>query len=130
MTFIIGGLTWTLVEYVLHRFAHWTLEPCPHHVDPQDYNVGPSWLMIVLWLVGLWAVAPWAFAAGFTTGYVLYTALHFTMHHRPRWYLGSTPVWLRTLRHNHNSHHFIDETRNYGVTSPLWDVVFGTRKRP
>jgi hypothetical protein len=33
----------------------------------------------------------------------------------------------RWRRRNHFAHHFADPGRAHGVTSPVWDLVFGTR---
>lgn len=34
--------------------------------------------------------------------------------------------WLNYLRTYHLKHHYRNEDRNFGVTSPIWDIVFGT----
>jgi dihydroceramide fatty acyl 2-hydroxylase len=59
--------------------------------------------------------------AGTVGGYLLYEALHVRMH---------SPVAggrvLRALRKHHFYHHFGDDSRCFGVTTPVWDVVFRT----
>jgi hypothetical protein len=36
----------------------------------------------------------------------------------------------RWARRHHFSHHFVDARYNHGVTTPIWDMVFGTYRRP
>lgn len=36
---------------------------------------------------------------------------------------------MRQLRRYHLGHHYRDDTVAYGVTTPLWDFVFGSRRR-
>jgi sterol desaturase/sphingolipid hydroxylase (fatty acid hydroxylase superfamily) len=61
------------------------------------------------------------FFAGFAVGYLAYDTIHFTAHHRRL--PGRIGKWLKK---RHLQHHFADSHKNYGVSSPLWDVVFGT----
>ena len=51
--------------------------------------------------------------------------VHFACHQLPM-----TSRIGRVLRRHHAIHHHRDETVNFGVTSPLWDHVFGTLWRP
>jgi sterol desaturase/sphingolipid hydroxylase (fatty acid hydroxylase superfamily) len=138
-----GLLAWTLVEYWLHRtLFHW--EPKAgwgermhflihgvHHEWPHDkYRLvlppGASVPLFVLFLllwVGVFGTAGWAFQAGFTSGYVVYDLMHYYVHHaRPK------HRWLRRLQGHHASHHFNKkfQEKRFGVSSPLWDYVFGT----
>jgi sterol desaturase/sphingolipid hydroxylase (fatty acid hydroxylase superfamily) len=34
--------------------------------------------------------------------------------------------WLAEMKRRHMAHHFHDERGNYGITSFLWDKLFGT----
>lgn len=132
LLFLAGVLTWTLLEYLIHRFvAHHDHRVCQHHVDPLDYSVGPSWSLITLYLltpVVLCSVLGimWAWV-GLVAGFAIYAGLHYAMHHTG-WFCRA-PRWLRTLCLNHLAHHYFDDTKNYGVTSPLWDLVFLTYRR-
>jgi 4-hydroxysphinganine ceramide fatty acyl 2-hydroxylase len=70
------------------------------------------------WLDGL------AFWGGLTAMYLLYERLHRRTHtHAPR---GAYSRWTRK---HHMAHHFNCPKMNHGVTSPLWDLVFGTFER-
>ena len=139
-----GGLiSWTLVEYWLHRtLFHWQpkfawgerlhfLIHGVHHDWPHDkYRLvlppGASVPLFVLFLllwVGVFGTAGWSFHAGFAFGYVAYDLTHYFLHHaRPK------NRWLRKLQGHHASHHFNKKFREkrFGVSSPLWDYVFGT----
>jgi hypothetical protein len=56
--------------------------------------------------------------------YALYEILHRGEHTRAG--IGPYGRWAR--RH-HFHHHFVDGRSNHGVTSPVWDFVFGTYQR-
>ncbi|UCD25382.1 MAG: sterol desaturase family protein [Gemmatimonadota bacterium] len=62
--------------------------------------------------------------AGLVTGYLVYDMTHYAVHHvRPRTRIG------RYLKKHHFRHHYMDPRKNYGVSSPFWDVVMGTMNR-
>jgi sterol desaturase/sphingolipid hydroxylase (fatty acid hydroxylase superfamily) len=62
-----------------------------------------------------------AFTAGLVTTYLAYEVAHRRTHtHAP------TNHYARWARRNHLRHHFGAPMRNFGVTVPLWDRVFGT----
>ncbi|MBA3547474.1 MAG: sterol desaturase family protein [Nannocystis sp.] len=141
---LAGWLVWTFVEYWLHRgFFH--LPPTSparsvtsfivhrhHHVAPRDrdhlvatpiYSLGLFLLLLAASsLAG--AGARWALLAGSMLGYLAYEAAHWHIHHaRPRGPLG------RALHRHHLRHHFGDAGHNFGISSPLWDLVFCTWRR-
>jgi sterol desaturase/sphingolipid hydroxylase (fatty acid hydroxylase superfamily) len=62
--------------------------------------------------------------AGLLIGYLFYDMLHYATHHLPM----KKGVWL-FLKRYHLRHHFQDDHAGYGVSSPLWDHVFRTRRR-
>lgn len=69
---------------------------------------------------------PNAFALG-TVGYYLDFALaplHDRYHHGDRTRFSR---YVRFMERYHAGHHRGGET-NFGVSSPLWDIVFGTRR--
>lgn len=134
-----GAFTWTLIEYVLHRVVFHELssaalgaqEHRQHHARP-DY-FAPAWqkalaalaasavILPAAWLAAGIGVAA-SFTGGFIAMYVAYELLHRRCHtHPPRGPYG------RWRRRNHFAHHFADPRRGHGVTTPLWDHVFGTR---
>ena len=59
--------------------------------------------------------------AGLVLGYVWYDLTHYYLHHAlPTTAMGK---WLRKY---HLVHHFKTPGVRYGITTPLWDLVFGT----
>ena len=142
-----GLFLWTLVEYTLHRFV-FHFEPKSegqkrlaflahgiHHAQPMVKSrlVMPFAMSVPLGLFfyglltlvfsvilgkGQW-VAP--LFAGLLAGYVTYDMTHYAAHHfRPR------SGVLKAIRRSHMLHHGSTHDRRFGVTSPLWDYVFGT----
>lgn len=138
---VLGVALWTLTEYVMHR---WVFHYHPrsavgqrihflahgvHHSYPRDSTrlvMPPAVSIPLATLFGLafhvvaGGFAPAAFA-GFLVGYVVYDTIHYATHHWPM----KGPVG-KFLKEYHLRHHYIDEDRAYGVSSPLWDHVFGT----
>ena len=143
---VCGGLvTWTLAEYVIHR-AVFHYEPRSvigvglhdlfhgrHHDRPNDLRhvvMSPAvslplaalFYLLFRLVMGPLHAAP--FFAGFAVGYLLYDGVHYLIHSKaPR--RGSGP--LGWLGRRHLRHHFGDDSLGFGVTSPLWDYVFGTK---
>jgi len=139
---IPGLLVWSLMEYLLHRFAfHFPAKSAVgkflvymfhgvHHDVPNDKTrlvmppVGAVIIMAILWvLFRLVIPGPWAepFLAFFIVGYLIYDYLHYATHH----FRIRHPL-LQALKRHHMGHHFTSEETKYGVSSPLWDWVFGT----
>jgi sterol desaturase/sphingolipid hydroxylase (fatty acid hydroxylase superfamily) len=84
-----------------------------------SWTVGPA-LFGVEWLICGYDVV-WPVFAGTALGYLAYDYIHFYTHHaRPRHAVG------RWLRRYHLLHHHDQEEARFGVSSPLWDLVFGT----
>jgi dihydroceramide fatty acyl 2-hydroxylase len=142
---LAGVAIWTLTEYWLHRLVfHW--EPDNkfgrrmhfiihgvHHDHPNDKLrlVMPPAVSIPLaalfflgfsLLFGTPAVYP--IFAGFLAGYLLYDYTHYYVHH----FVPKSDLAKR-LRQQHMRHHFQDHRYGYGVSSPIWDVVFRTLPR-
>ncbi len=142
--FAAGWLAWTFIEYLLHRFlfhigAHDEKSRFRafmmhgyHHEFPNDKMrlVAPplmSWTLAVpIFLIYYFAFGPTtgvALFAGTATGYIAYDWIHYYTHHfRPRTRFGK---WIKSY---HLLHHFdeLHGTKRYGVSSPIWDFVFGT----
>ncbi len=101
-----------------------------HHDHPNDRLrlVMPPAMSIPLAALFLWVYtlifgtpAAYPIFSGFILGYLLYDYTHYHLHHHtPRTKLG------KRLREQHMRHHFQDHRYGYGVSSPLWDVVFHT----
>lgn len=142
--FLIGILIWTLLEYVIHRYAfhyepktrlgkllHFIVHGV-HHDYPNDATrlVMPPIISIPLAVVfyflfafTLGRFAP-AVSAGFGFGYVCYDTIHYAAHH----FVMKGRVW-QWLKQYHLRHHYKDDEAGYGVSSPLWDYVFRTTRK-
>ena len=145
-----GILVWSLSEYLLHRFVFhyeptqrwlqrvWYLIHGVHHEQPQCKTrlVMPPILSIPLALffyvvflvtVGMILALPRLSGpsfAGFLTGYLAYDMLHYAEHHLSmRW------GFLKFLKRYHLRHHYKNPNHGFGVSSPVWDVVFGTKPK-
>ena len=59
--------------------------------------------------------------AGSLVGYLVYDTTHFVLHHK------SVPTAFgKVIKGAHMRHHFLDPDEDYGVSSPLWDIIFRT----
>jgi dihydroceramide fatty acyl 2-hydroxylase len=144
MAVLLAGIaTWTLAEYCLHRFlfhfrarsrlGQWLvfLFHGNHHEDPMDKTrlvmppAGAIPIMVIIYaLFSLFIPRPWIepFCAGFILGYLMYDYIHYSTHHfRLRGRIG------KYLKHYHLRHHYSGQAGRYGVSSPLWDLAFGTK---
>lgn len=139
---VTGVLVWTLAEYLLHRYVfhfigksalaqrlHFLIHGNHHDVanDPTRLVMPPmaGVLIAVVLYTPLWAIAGAAIAeplfAFFLVGYLAYDYTHYAVHHFiPR------SKWGRLVKQHHMLHHYADAVGYWGVSSPLWDHVFGT----
>lgn len=139
---LAGAAAWTAAEYGLHRFLMHELrgrglasvEHLKHHADVTYFSPASKKLAsaagttavaypITATLAGRrWATA---FTTGLLTMYFGYEVAHRRTHtHPPRHRYG------RWARRNHLQHHFGAPMRNFGVTTPVWDRLFGTYDEP
>jgi len=141
IAFLVGGVTWTLTEYVLHRgWGHrggsknpFTVEHLAHHSDVSYFAPGykkATAAVIVGVIVGpvLYRVAGAVGVAamiGFGLTYGGYEVIHRLLHVTP----GRTR-YGRWARRHHLYHHYRRPKMNHGVTSPVWDWIFGTLEVP
>lgn len=136
-------LFWTLFEYFAHRYFFHIDEYFPeselasklaytfhgiHHEYPRDKEriIMPPvpGLMIVgiLYVVFLFLLGDYAyiFMPGFVTGYLLYTRIHYLTHTPP------VPSYLKEQYRHHSLHHYKYPEKAFGISTKLWDRVFGT----
>ena len=130
----LGLFAFSFVEYFFHRWMFHTRIPLfeqghrMHHEQPLGYDSLPFFLpgAVLLILTGLCVlVIPTGFAllmmGSVTFGYIAYGLSHFTIHH-----VRFKHPLLRRWAGAHHVHHYHPES-NFGVTTPLWDVLLGTR---
>jgi Fatty acid hydroxylase superfamily len=140
--FALGVFAWTFLEYLLHRFV-FHFEPHPdselqkeamflihgiHHDYPWDRDrlvMPPTVTAIIAALVWFGfkflGAAEHAWMGGIVAGYVWYDLTHYYLHHA-----APTTAFGKWLRRYHLVHHFQTPEVRYGITSPLWDLVFRT----
>lgn len=138
-----GLLSWGLYEYLVHRFL---LHRDPqkgsfampgnqthlrHHANPQDLErlhvtlsegapVSAAYALLMWLLLGHWQAMAFAYI-GFHAGYFFYEWLDYQAHHG-----NQRSRLIRYLKKYHMQHHHVNANRRYGVTSPLFDLLFGT----
>ncbi len=157
--FAAGAMTWSFGEYVIHRFAGhaprgrksetpvsgWRAVLSPlqgdfgaehqaHHADTRYFTptyrkvLAASVVLGTGGAIGSLLVGPrraWSFVLGFGAMYTAYEVEHRRTHtHAPR------GAYTRWTRRHHLFHHFGSPRMNHGVTSPIWDIAFGTYEKP
>ena len=146
--FAFGLLTWTFVEYVIHRYVfHYHPKSAAgkylfhlmhgvHHDYPNDsrrlvmppvVSIPLAFTFYGLFLPFFGGVYILGFFPGFVFGYICYDMIHYATHHAPM-----KSKIAQAVKHHHIKHHYQDDDLGFGVSSPLWDFVFGTlfNKKP
>jgi sterol desaturase/sphingolipid hydroxylase (fatty acid hydroxylase superfamily) len=141
LLFFLGWLTFSLVEYATHRYIfhmatytrlreklQYTLHGV-HHEFPKDkdrlampplLSVTIATILLLLFRLAMGDMV-FAFLPGFLVGYASYLAVHYMVHaYQP------PKNFLKVLWVNHGIHHYKNGEIVFGVSSPLWDYVFGT----
>ena len=143
---LLGGIgIWTLTEYWLHRLIfHWEPDNAfgrrmhfiihgIHHDHPNDrlrlvmppaVSIPLAALFYLAFVLVFGTPTAYPLFGGFIVGYLFYDYTHYYLHH----FTPGTATGKR-LREQHMRHHFQDHRFGYGVSSPLWDVVFRTLPR-
>lgn len=146
--FILGLFFWTPTEYLMHRFVFHFRPRSPrqekivylfhgiHHHQPQCKTrlVMPPVVSVPLAALfyGLFTLilgtllghGEWVrpMVSGFTIGYLTYDLTHYATHHFPM-----RSGVAKYLKRYHMMHHYKTPDQRFGVSSPLWDIVFGTK---
>ena len=134
LAILVGLFIFSFLEYSVHRWLfHGLIQIIAqghraHHENPKGYDALPFFLpsLVLLGLTGVFALlmpTRYAFllSGAMAFGYVTYGLSHFTIHHT-RFRQPLARRWAA----NHHIHHFHSES-NFGVTTPLWDILLGTR---
>ena len=144
--FVVGLFAWTLIEYGMHRFLFHVHLPFKsakvreivngshfgHHASPRDATkilVHPSYGIVVSSIVYglLYTITGSVLSAsgvlvGIWAGFLYYESVHYRVHLSL-----SGSGFVARQRRMHFYHHFTNNKRCFGVTTPLWDYVFRTR---
>lgn len=141
LLFLSGLLFWTFTEYILHRFLfhhqpktivgkklNYILHG-NHHEYPRDKErlfmppipsiiLSSGFFCFFYLLMKKNAVV---FFPGFMMGYLIYGSMHYAIH------AFNPPFkWMKGLWKNHHLHHYKHADLGFGVSSTLWDHIFGT----
>ena len=146
--FLLGVLSFTWVEYNVHRYV-FHMETYSkvraklqyvihgvHHEFPKDkdrlampplLSVTIATVLLLLFRVILGDLV-FSFLPGFIVGYAAYLSVHYIVHaYQP------PKNFFKVLWVNHGMHHYKNGDLIFGVSSPLWDYIYGTmreRKKP
>jgi sterol desaturase/sphingolipid hydroxylase (fatty acid hydroxylase superfamily) len=141
--FFLGVLTFTWVEYNMHRYVFhmstyskarvkWQyMIHGVHHEFPRDkdrlampplLSVTIATILLLVFRVILGDLV-FSFLPGFIVGYAAYLSIHYMVHafQPPR----NVFKWLWI---NHSIHHYKNGDVVFGVSSPFWDYIYGTMK--
>ncbi len=134
LTILFGLFLFSFFEYSFHRWLfHGSVQIMvqghrAHHENPLGYDALPFFFpaLILLGLLGVFVLLIPTNYAFLQTGtiafsYVIYGLSHFIIHHH-RFH----QVLARNWAANHHIHHYHANT-NFGVTTPLWDILLGSR---
>ena len=141
LLFLAGLLVFTLVEYIMHRFVFhlppktkkaekftYTIHGV-HHDYPKDKErlampiplsllLSAGFFFLYQWMMGSLV---FGFLPGFLVGYASYLWVHYMVHA----FKPPKSFW-KTLWVHHGIHHYKQPHRAFGVSSPLWDLIFRT----
>jgi sterol desaturase/sphingolipid hydroxylase (fatty acid hydroxylase superfamily) len=145
---VSGIFLWTLGEYLMHRFVfHYVprnavqeriffLFHGVHHAQPQCKTrlvmppvvsvpmAAMTYGIVYLLFAVVFQIPNWIgpLMSGFLTGYLCYDMIHYATHH----FAMRSGIW-KYLKRYHMQHHYKTPDARYGVSSPLWDVIFKTK---
>jgi len=143
LLFLTGLLTWGLIEYWLHRLVfHFDAQSekgrdfvyamhLSHHANPKSmddlftslrfsFPIALCYCLVAWALMRSWQAMAYLFI-GLMAGYFSYEFVHYQSHHRaPRLRV------FRYLKKYHLLHHHRTSALRFGVTSPVFDYLFGT----
>lgn len=141
--FLIGMISFSWVEYNVHRYffhmATYTklrakiqyVAHGVHHEFPKDkdrlampplLSVTIATILLLLFRVVLGDLV-FSFLPGFIVGYAAYLSVHYIVHaYQP------PKNFFKVLWVNHGMHHYKNGDIIFGVSSPLWDYIYGTMK--
>lgn len=147
LLFLAGMFFWTLFEYTMHRYVFHFMAQSErtvkivylihgnHHEYPRDKErlfmppVPSIILASIVFSVMYFAehvltgrvMGIFAFFPGFILGYLMYGTMHYAIHA-----FNPPCKWMKPLWRNHHLHHYKKQEKGFGVSSTLWDHIFGT----
>ena len=141
LMFFLGLLAFSWVEYNVHRYAfhmgidteskakiQYTMHGV-HHEFPKDksrlamppvLSITLSTLLLLVLRLVLGDLV-FSFLPGFLVGYAGYLSVHYLVHA-----FQPPKNIFKALWVNHGVHHYKNGESVFGVSSPLWDYIYGT----
>lgn len=139
--FFAGMLTFTLIEYIMHRFLFHLIPKTEkqekfayaihgvHHDYPKDKDrlampiplsllLSTGFFFLYKFIMGNLV---FGFLPGFLIGYASYLWVHYMVHA----FQPPKNFW-KVLWVHHGIHHYKSPDRAFGVSSPFWDYIFRT----
>ncbi|WP_456488570.1 sterol desaturase family protein [Caminibacter pacificus] len=133
--FVLGVIIFTFIEYAVHAWLFHENHPLKvfieghahHHQNPFSYDAMPFFMSALIASIFVWLfhfIMPlgdaFAIVGGMALGYFNYGIMHHIMHRREF----SSKYW-RYMQEFHFVHHKKPKM-NHGITTDIWDRVFGT----
>ena len=139
--FFTGWFIFTFLEYMAHRYVfhmdtdtdlkknvQYTFHG-NHHEFPKDKDrlamppimslfIASLFFFIFKLLFGQFV---FGIVSGLLFGYAVYLFVHYAVHA-----YAPPKNFLKTLWIHHSIHHYKDDEKAFGVSSPLWDWILGT----
>jgi sterol desaturase/sphingolipid hydroxylase (fatty acid hydroxylase superfamily) len=141
--FLLGMLSFSWVEYNVHRYVfHMStytklrakiqyVAHGVHHEFPKDkdrlampplLSVTIATILLLLFRLILGDLV-FSFLPGFLVGYAGYLSVHYIVHaYQP------PKNFFKVLWVNHGMHHYKNGDIIFGVSTPLWDYIYGTMR--
>lgn len=141
--FLLGVLSFSWVEYNVHRYVfHMStytklrakiqyVAHGVHHEFPKDkdrlampplLSVTIATILLLLFRLILGDLV-FSFLPGFLVGYAGYLSVHYIVHaYQP------PKNFFKVLWVNHGMHHYKNGDIIFGVSTPLWDYIYGTMR--
>ena len=136
-----GLLCWTLFEYLTHRFTFhvafylfrekWKIAFIHnnHHAAPEEgVNAGmisSLYMLSVCLLINFVLTRDLKLSLvvliGNALGHMAYEWIHYQEHFHK-----TDNFYVRYMTSFHDTHHYKNIRCNFGITSPLWDILLGT----
>ena len=134
LVFAGGWLTWTFLEYILHRFhmhkknAHSSLAETHHyhHTHPTEIVIshaqraGMILFLLIVCVIAFTLNNYFTYAAGICFGIVGYFMMHKILHRKI-----AQRLFKRLVKY-HIYHHCKYPNNCFGISVPWWDDLFGT----
>jgi sterol desaturase/sphingolipid hydroxylase (fatty acid hydroxylase superfamily) len=138
--YLSGIFFWSFFEYVMHRFIfhfitdsqavkrmHYLIHGVHHEYPKDEHRIFmppvPGLIILCILFFFFYMILNkyvYLFLPGMINGYLIYSFLHYSIHKF------RSPKLLKGLWKYHYLHHYKYQDKAYGVSSSLWDYIFGT----